>query len=360
MSNIKRYNLFILISTFARNIVEIFSIVLLYKFNYSLKQIFLFYAILYFTGAVTSLITIYLTKKIKPKTILITSSIIFSISFYFMSIMNKNIINLIIFSIIYAIGSYSYHTLRHYFAIKSISKNKEENIGNILIFTNIASSISPLIASIIQDKLSLLTLTIVIIIISIIGIIPLLKLNIKEDNSKIKLEKIEKNKLLFFILEQSKVLYVTVVPLYIFIYINNKITYVGIWNLFMTLASCIFIYFYTRKKNIKKYFKYLNILFCLILVFKLNINNKYLFLLLSLFEGFGIKQFEIISTLNMYNIKENINIKGYLIVCEIIFCLTRSLLCLIIFIFNDLKIYLYIMITLILLVGFIKRKISYE
>ena len=71
MSNIKRYNIFILLSTLARNIVEVFSSVLLYKMGYSLKEILLFYSLVYLTGAITSTIVIYLTKILKPKYILI-------------------------------------------------------------------------------------------------------------------------------------------------------------------------------------------------------------------------------------------------------------------------------------------------
>ena len=128
MSNIKKYNLFIMISTIARNIVEVFSSVLLYKMGYSLKEILLFFTILYFVGGIISVIVIYLTKYINAKYILILSSIIFSISFYFMSTMDKTISNLIIFSIIYGIGSYSYHSLRHYFAIKTMDKERKKEI----------------------------------------------------------------------------------------------------------------------------------------------------------------------------------------------------------------------------------------
>ena len=126
MSNIKKYNLFIMISTIARNIVEVFSSVLLYKMGYSLKEILLFFTILYFVGGIISVIVIYLTKYINAKYILILSSMIFSISFYFMSTMDKTISNLIIFGIIYGIGCYSYHSLRHYFAIKTMDKERKK------------------------------------------------------------------------------------------------------------------------------------------------------------------------------------------------------------------------------------------
>lgn len=356
MSNIKKYNIFIMLSTIARNIVEVFSSVLLYKMGYTLKEILLFFTILYFIGGIISVIVIYFTKYINAKYILILSSIIFSISFYYMSIMDKTINNLIIFSIIYGVGCYSYHSLRHYFAIKSIDKDKKKNIGSILIFSNIGLIIAPLLVGYITKKLSLIVLAIIVIILSILAIIPLFRLDIKESNIPIKYQKIEKNKLLFFILEQAKVINLSLQPLYLYLFINNKIEYVGIFNAIMGVSACIFIYLFVRKIDDNKYFKYLNMLFCLILLLKLNITNKYLILLVGFLEGLGIKMFEIVSAENIYNIKKSTNIKGYLILVEVIFCLTRSLLCLIGYFVNDIRIILYLSIGLIFIISFIKRK----
>lgn len=356
MTNIKRYNIFILLSTIARNVVEIFSSVLLYKQGYSVKEILLFFTILYLVGALTSTITIYLTKIIKPKYILIISSIIFSSSFYFMSVMNKTFINLIVFSIIYGIGCYTYHSLRHYFAIKAIDNDKKNSIGNILIYTNIGVIIASLLLSYIESKLSTFALAIAVIIISLVALIPIFKLELKEDNTKIKYNKIEKNKFLFFILEQAKVINLILQPLYLYLFINNKIEYVGIFSVVMGISSCMFIYFFVRKINDKKHFKYLNILFCVFLLLKLNVTNKYLVLLIGLFEGLGVKMFEVVSAENIYNIKKEENIKGYLIITEIIFCLIRSIFCFIGYLVNDIKIILYATIVIIFLVGFINRK----
>lgn len=356
MSNIKKYNIFIMLSTIARNIVEVFSSVLLYKMGYTLKEILLFFTILYFIGGIISVIVIYFTKYINAKYILILSSIIFSISFYYMSIMDKTINNLIIFSIIYGVGCYSYHSLRHYFAIKSIDKDKKKNIGSILIFSNIGLIIAPLLVGYITKKLSLIVLAIIVIILSILAIIPLFRLDIKESNIPIKYQKIEKNKLLFFILEQAKVINLSLQPLYLYLFINNKIEYVGIFNAIMGVSACIFIYLFVRKIDDNKYFKYLNMLFCLILLLKLNITNKYLILLVGFFEGLGIKMFEIVSAENIYNINMDTNIKGYLILVEVIFCLTRSLLCLIGYFINDIRIILYLSIGIIFIISFIKRK----
>lgn len=356
MSNIKKYNIFIMLSTIARNMVEIFSSVLLYKMGYSLKEILLFFAILYFVGGIISVIVIYLTKYINAKYILILSSIIFSGSFYFMSTMDKTISNLIIFSIIYGVGCYSYHSLRHYFAIKAIDKEKKKEIGSILIFSNIGLIVAPIIVSYVTKKLSLIVLAIIVIILSVLAIIPLFKLDIKESNIPIKYQKIEKNKLLFFILEQAKVINLSLQPLYLYLFINSKIEYVGIFNAIMGVSACVFIYFFVRKIDDNKYFKYLNILFCVILLLKLNITSKYLILVIGFFEGLGIKMFEIVSAENIYNIRKDTNIKGYIVLVEIIFCFTRSIFCLIGYFINEIKIILYISIVLIFIISFIKRK----
>lgn len=355
MTNIKKYNIFILLSTIARNIVEVFSSVLLYKMGYSLKEILLFFSILYFIGAITSTLVIYLTRIINAKYILIFSSFVFSGSFYFMSIMEKSMSNLIIFSIIYGIGSYSYHSLRHYFAIKSMDKDKKKDIGSILIFSNMGLIIAPILVSYVTKKLSIVILAIIVIVLSILAIIPLFKLDIKDDNTEIKFERISKNKILFFVLEQAKVINLSLQPLYLYLFINSKIEYVGIFNAIMGISACIFIYFFVRKIDDNKYFKYLNILFCLLLLLKLNIKSKYLILIIGFFEGLGIKMFDVVSAENIYNIDKNTNVKGYLIIVEIIFCLVRSIFCLIGYFINDIKIILYLSIILIFIVGFVKR-----
>ncbi len=354
MNNIKRYNYFILISTLARNIGNVFSSVILYKMGYSIKDIFIFYSIFYFIGSIICTLTIYLIGKINIKYLLIISSILFSISFYYMSIMNMSIFNLIIFSIIYSIGTYSYHSIRHYLAIKSLSKKKKNNIGNIIIYTNMAIIISSLVSGYIESK-STLFLSIMVIIVSFISIIPILKMDIGEEESNIKFDKININKKIFYILEQGKSIFLSIEPLYIFLFINNSIKYVGITSSIIGLSSCIFTYFFVRKVDDNKYFKYFNILLCILLILKLNIFSKYIMLIIVFLEGLLLKVYDIVVTENLYDI-DSTNVKGYLIESEIIFCLTSSILSLIFIIINDIRIIMYILIILIFISGFIKRK----
>ncbi len=356
MNNIKRYNIFILLSTIGRNIVDVFSSVLLYKMGYTLREIILFYAILYLVGAFISILTIYLTKLIKSKYILMLSSLIFSLSFYYMSTMTKTFSNLIIFSIIYSVGSYTYHILRHYYAIKATNNHAKKEIGGIIIFTNIAIIFSSLVASYIQAKLSLVFLALLIIIISVIGSLFLFKFNNIKEEEKIKYDKPRRNQFIFFLLEQGKVINLSFQPLYLYLFVDNNLKYIGLFNTIIGISSCLFIYFFVKKIDDKKYFKYLNIVFCLFLFLKLNITNKYFMLVVALFEGLGIKMFEVVSTINLYNIRQDTNVKGYLSVSEIVFCLTRFLMCMVCYLINNLKVILYLSIIPILITGFIKRK----
>lgn len=320
--------------------------------GYSVREIFIFFITLYATGIIASGITIYLTKIIKPKYILMISSIIFSGSFYFMTVMDKNISNLIIFGIIYGFGSYTYHILRHYYALLALRENKKREIGNIVIITNIALIFSSLLSSYIQSRLPLAILAVLLLLLSGIGILFLSFYNHEEDTNIIKIEKLPRRKVTFFILEQAKVINLSIQPLYLYLFVEGTVKYVGIFNAIIGLSSCLFIYFFVKRIDDKKYFKYFNILFCLFLILKINMQNKYLVLLIALFEGLGIKMFEVVSTLNMYNISKDTNVKGYLIVSEVVFLTVRVIMCIIFYFINDIKVILYLTTLLIFLLSF--------
>lgn len=353
----KNYNIFLLISNISRNLLETFSIALLYKLNYNIKQILLYYLIFYLTGIIVNILVTYLSNYIKFKYILILSNILFVLSYYYFNIMPKSLKNLIIFSIMTSFSSFTYHLIRHYFAIKYTSKTDKE-IGNILIFTILGISLSSYIGAYIIEKYSLLTNIIIVFIISIISIIPIKKINLESNYEKIQNINISKNKQLFFFIEQSKVLFLLFEPLYLYIYISSKLIIIGLFNLLVTLSSIITIYIIVRKVNLKNKFKYINIIFVLILLLKLNIKNSNTILIITFLEGLFTKAYEIISMKNLYQEKTN-KTKSYLLKAEIIFCFSRSVFILLFYIFTqNIKLILYILLIFIFLSGFILKKDS--
>lgn len=359
MTNNIKYNIFLLISTLSRNLVEVFNIALLYKLNYSIKEIFLYYTIFFLFSTIVNIITIYLTNYIKSKYILIFSNLLFCYSYYFLNNMTHNLKNLIIFSVISSVSSYTYHAIRHYFALR-YTDNSNKEIGNIAIFSFIGIIISSYLGPFLTEKYNFSITIIIMLIFSLISLIPLLLIKdttIKEKIIKIKLHR---NRKMFFIFEQSKVLFLLIQPLFLYLYVSKNLKYIGIFNVINCIASIIFIYYLVRKININKYFKYLNILLIITLILKLNILNKYFILVFAFFEGLFIKVYEVTSMKNLYQVKTD-NIKSYLIKVEIIFCLVRSLFMFIFYLFiKDIKITLYILLIFIFISGFCIKEIKLE
>lgn len=354
MKKLTLYNVFLFLSNISRNIVEIFSFVYLYQKGYKIKNILLFYSIYYLVGVFISYITVYLTKCIRRKVLLIISGLLYGVSFYYLSVMSMTNYNLVILSIILSTSSFIYHTIRHYYAMNLVDKVEDKKIASILISAYLPIIFSSILGSYIVDKYSILVSSIIVIILSVISIIPLIFIRDDITNNKIEYSKINGNKLVFFILEQFKVIFLLLEPIYLYLYVKKSLNYVGTFNILIGISSIIYLYYIAHRININKYFKYINIIFCLVLLLKLNITNKYILLVVALLEGLGIKSFELTSNKNIYNI-ENSNINGYLITCELIFCFLRSIICLIFYLFIDnVKVMLYISLVPIFLISFVK------
>ncbi len=357
MNNIKYYNLFILISTFARNIIELFSMIILYKIGFSLKDIMLFYIIYFITCGVVSTISLFISSKFNSKYILFFSSFLYAYSFYYLSNLSCNLISLIIFAIILAISNYTYHPLRHYYAILVIDDNKNKKIASILIFNYLAIILASYLGPYLTNNMGLDIIVIILVISSLISIIPLFKLKKNKIQKKVKLsfKEIKKDKLLFFIFEQGKVIFLLLQALYLYIYVKEDVTYLGLFNVILGIAAIFTIYFFARSNNYR--FRLINSILCIILILKINIVNPIFLLILAFFEGIGIKIFEVVSTKNIYNI-DKVNVIGYLIVVELIFCLVSSFIFVIFYFINNLKIMLYICILFIFICGLINPKID--
>lgn len=345
MKNIKYYNLYMFVSSFTRNIIDIYSVVFLYQNNFSISNIIGIYAMVYFLGALISTLSLKIGNKIGYKYLFIFSSIITSISFY---IINNNH-NPYLISLFLSLSIFTYHPIKHYYGITLLTGKQE--ISHIIILTYLATILSSYFA--IKD-----INIIYLIIICLLSIIPSLFIKKESENIITYPKYIPKKNLHFFILDQTKILFLLLQPLYLYT-ISNKISYVGTFNIIITISSIIFIYQFANKKDIEKYYKLINIIFTIILILKLNINNKIILLIIAFLEGIGIKTNELISTMNLYQNKSNKI--GYLIISEILFCLVRALILSIIYIFKiNLKTSLYLLLVGIFFLSFQYQKDTYH
>jgi len=343
MKDHKKYNLFLFLSTFSRNIIDIYSIIYLYQKFLNIKDILIIYIIVYFLGIFISSFSLKLGNRYGYKYPLIFSQITTAWTFYL--IQKSTSIPLI--AIFLSLSTFTYHPIRHYYGLKLL-KNKS-SIGLSLI----ANYLGILLSSFFVIKNIKM---IYLLIISIIGIIPIIFIK-KESYYKIKYpKKITSQKFSFFIFDQFKIIFLLLEPLYLYT-ISKTISFVGIFNIVITISSIIYIYLVSNKINIEKHYCYLNILFVIVLILKLNLTNKYLLLIIAFLEGIGIKTNELISTMNLYNYDQKNEFSGYLIISEIIFCLTRTILLGAIYVFNlSLITTMYLLLGGIFILSFLYQK----
>lgn len=353
MSKSKIYHIFLFLSTFTRGLVEVFSLVLLYQKGFSVANIFFFLFIMYVVGILVN----YISLKISYRIVLIVSSILFGISFFYLSFMNMTIFSLVLLAVLLACSNYSYHAIRHLLALELL-EDREQSTRGIVFITYLAVIVSSLVGIYLIDKLSFIVTSFIIFILSFLALIPVLKLNHYDFHHSIgslTSVKIEKDKVIFSILEQFKVIFLEVQPLFLYLYVDQSIYYVGIFNVIANLASLIVVYFLAKRIR-KKYFKYICFLLGGVFLLKLNIKSGIILLGLAFLEGIFIKVYENVSLGNLYSLGNN-SIQEYLIVEELIFFISKSIMMGIVCLFHiNIYIVMYIGIVGVILSGFFIRE----
>lgn len=362
MSDLKKYNIFIFITSFAKLLVEIFIPLILYNMSFTIKEIILFLILKYSFCLLFIPVGYFIGKKYSVSTLMILSSIIFSITYIYLSQINKNLTSLIILSILYSSYLMFYWLGRHTYGLSIIEDKKTtDNVSLYNIFTILGGLFSPFIGSYIIEKTSTLTLSTIVLVLMIISIIPLtkikkLKLN---PNTQIKhiIKSFPKTNYIFNTLDQLRYILYTVLPLWIYINIKSKYSYIGILNIITGLGSIIYIYLLSKKmdKNKKDYLSLSLLIMGIIYFLKIIITSNLAYLIITLFEGITKSSLDTITLRNTYVYQKNYCITSYIIFTEIINNIARTLFLIIFYIFNvPLKTMLLICILGIFLNVFVK------
>ena len=173
-SNQKKFGIYVFLSTFSRNFIEVFIPIILYKYRYSLNEVLFYYFFANFMSLLLSYPFVYLSQKFNNKilsTIGITAFIILQILLDFMT---YSIYYLLIIATLYAIYRRGYWISRRYYTLKVIKKDNISTTYSILsIINQIGVIISAYLGSIVLDYISLNVLTMIAIILFIASIFPL-------------------------------------------------------------------------------------------------------------------------------------------------------------------------------------------
>ena len=371
MTNLKKYNIFITITTFAKLMIEVFIPLLLYNIGFQLNEILIFYLVQFFTIFLFNIPATYIGQKITFKKLMIISSILFSITYIYINYITKNIIKLIILSILNGLYLSTYWIGRHIYGI-SIIKEKEttDNVSKYMIFGIIGSLPASYIGAYILEKYGYISLSIIILILSFISLFPLFKIEINQKINKIKIKQIIKNfpkqNYIFLFFDQLKIFTILLFPLYIYINIKSELKYIALTNVIIGISSILYILYIAKKmdENKKDYLKPMLLAMFITLLIKLNINNSNIILFIIFIEGISKSALDTIILRNTYSYKANYNNISYILFIEQLYSLFRFIITTIYLILGvNLKTILYIGTFSLLIntfIGFKQGKSGYK
>ena len=355
-SNQKKFNLYVFLSTFSRNLIEVFIPLILYKFGYSLKEVILYYLLVNIILIILVYPCIWLSKKTSNRTL----SLVGIFSFIVVQILLNNIIYdmkyIFVLSFFYSLYRIGYWLARRFYNLKVIHKKDISNSYSLISIVNqIAIILSSYIGSLFLEFVSTEVLTLISVLLFLISIIPLYKLEFNHEKNDEKIEIIKTIKRIpfrnLYIFGAYESINVTkfLFTLYLFIYVKNNYQIVGIMNIFTNLATIIFAYFYGKKINEKDNYVKLSILFISVVYFlKANSVSYILLVVISFLEGIATKMYELSISKEFYAMSKKFEYYNYNLMFELVLSIFRTIVLFICYFFvNDLKIMLYISIGLI-------------
>lgn len=341
MSNLKKYNLFIFITSFAKLLVELFIPILLYDKGFSIKDIILFLIFKYTFCSIIIPFALKLGNTYNYTKLMIASSIMFSLTYIYLNVLTTHKFSLIFLSLIFSCYLMFYWLGRHIYALAIIEDKKTtDNVSAYSIFTILGGLSATYIGAKILNSFGFITLTVLVLILMLLSVIPLIKIKDVEKKDKIKIKEIivsfPKRNYIFITIDQLRYIATSIFPLYIYINIKNEITYLGIINIICGIGSIIYIYLLSKKmdKNKKDYLGLSSILLAIVYFLKINTSNTILFLLIIFFEGISKSALDTVVLRNTYAYGKNYEVQSYIGFIELLNNITRTIFLILFYIFN--------------------------
>lgn len=362
--NRKKFEWYVFLSTFSRNLIEVFIPVILYEFGYSLKEVILYFLLSNVFSFIFAYPFVLLSKRFDYKML----NIIGIVAFILIQIMLGNIVYsleyLIWIAVLYAVYRRGYWISRRYYNLKVIDKEKIASTFSIISIVNhLGVIMASYIGAILLDFMDVDTVTIISIAIFVLSLIPLAAMKFKQEKNNEKIEVVKtikqipiRNLYLFGSYELLNVVKF-LFSLYLFIYVKDTYTTIGIFNLITNLSVLAFTYYYGKKIDNKKNFLTLSI-WLTVIIYMLKANSTYIALvIISFFEGIFTKMYEISISKEFYVLSKKFEYNNYNLVYEMMQNSFRSIALLILYLFGmDLKIMIYIVLFFMLVGAFMNFK----
>ena len=362
--NSKLFNAYVFLTTFSRNLLEVFVGSILYKLGFSLHTVIFYYLLVNLFSIIIAVPATHISKKYSNKFL----SIVGISSFLALQIVLLNIKKKMIYiyavAFLFSLYRRAYWIARRYYTMQIIDDKK--NIATKYSVISILNQLGVIVASYCGSLfLQFFTIKVIIIISAVlltISLVLLFKLNFEYEKNDIKLNLIEtmkctpKSSMLHISCYEMQNVVKFLFPLFIIIYIKDTYTAVGIINLLCNISSLIFTYIYGRLINNKKNFLRISI-FLVIFIKLCQINTSGIILMiLSFIEGFACRMYEQSLHKEHFKLSKSFEYFNYNYMYEMVMDLSRLFVVAILFLFvNDVRVMLYVTLAIMsipLLVNF--------
>lgn len=349
-TNQKEFNRYVFLSTFARNLIEVFIPIILFKFGYSLKEVILYYLLVNFFSFLISYPCVLFSKRFDNRLLSFVGIMSFMLVQLLLNKIYYSYLYIILLSFLYALYRKGYWIARRYYNLKIMRKeNISKTYSIISVLNQIGVLLASYIGSLLLDFVSVKVLTFLSVSLFGISLFCLYKLKFEHEKNDVKInpfklfKQIPKKNIYLFasyeLLNVVKFLF----SLYLFIYVKNNYQTIGLFNLITNVATIIFVYIYGKSINKdKNYLKGSILLTVVVFLLKANVTNIFL-VLITFLEGVFTKMYELSINKEFYVLSKKYEYYNYNLLYEMSLNFLRSFVLLIMYLFiNDLKVMIYI------------------
>ena len=351
MDNKKLFNMYVFLTTFSRNLIEVFIGTILYKLGFSIREVIFYYVMVNAFSLIIAIPITHISKKYSNKLLSVIGVLAFLCLQISLNCINTHLYCLFIVSFFFALYRRAYWISRRYYTMQIMDdkKNIATRYSIISIINQLGVIVSAYVGALLLQFVSIKIITIISFILLGISLIILYKLDFTHERNNIKINLLEtfkctpKSSILNIACYEMQNVVKFLFPLFIILYVKNTYTTIGIVNLIANIASLIFTYVYGKVINSKKNYLALSI-FLFVLIKCLEINSFGIFLLvLSFLEGFAARMYEQSFHKEHFKLSKNFEYQNYNYLYEIVQDVSRFLMMLLLFLFvKDIRIMLYI------------------
>lgn len=364
-NNKKNFNRYIFLSTFSRNLIEVFIGTILLKKGYILHDVIFYYLLMNIFSTVLTIPCIALAKRYSNKLLSMIGVFSFILLQLFLNFATTERNYLYIIAFLFALYRRGYWIARRYYTLQVIDdkKNVSKMFSVLSIINQISIIISSYVGSLLLQFLNINIITIISIMLLAMSLYFLFKVDYSEsEKNDIKIKIFE----MFKCIPKSSILHIAcfelqyiiklLLPLYIVLYVKDTYTAIGGINLIVNIATLVFVYLYGRLINNDRNYLRLSVLLVIIIrIIQIN-TSGILLMIVSFMEGFISKMYDQSFNKNSLILSKKFEFHNYNFMYETIQNISRLVVFIVIYLFiPDIKNMIYFtlfFISLCLLINF--------